>query len=106
MVRRRPPATPKHREYATPACMNCFVCVSQSLTGHKNPVQCVQFNSAEDQIVAGSQSGSIRVWDMEAAKSECVCLCVRVCFVTHMHACKRVDACLHVELCGFNLGSI
>lgn len=46
------------------------LCVSQSLTGHKNPVQCVQFNSAEDQIVAGSQSGSIRVWDMEAAKSE------------------------------------
>lgn len=43
---------------------NCIM----SLTGHKNPVQCVQFNSAEDQIVAGSQSGSIRVWDMEAAK--------------------------------------
>lgn len=57
------------------------VCVSQSLTGHKNPVECVQFNSTEDQIVAGSQSGSIRVWDMEAAKSKshvCVCLFVFV----------------------------
>lgn len=46
------------------------VCV-QSLTGHKNPVECVQFNVSEDQIVTGSQSGSIRVWDMEAAKSKC-----------------------------------
>lgn len=52
------------------------VCVLQSLTGHKNPVECVQFNSTEDQIVAGSQSGSIRVWDMEAAKSKSVCVCL------------------------------
>ncbi|XP_044060088.1 katanin p80 WD40 repeat-containing subunit B1 [Siniperca chuatsi] len=43
---------------------NCIM----SLTGHKNPVECVQFNVSEDQIVTGSQSGSIRVWDMEAAK--------------------------------------
>nr|XP_046254204.1 katanin p80 WD40 repeat-containing subunit B1 [Scatophagus argus]XP_046254205.1 katanin p80 WD40 repeat-containing subunit B1 [Scatophagus argus] len=43
---------------------NCIM----SLTGHKNPVECVQFNMSEDQIVTGSQSGSIRVWDMEAAK--------------------------------------
>ncbi|XP_068594774.1 katanin p80 WD40 repeat-containing subunit B1 isoform X2 [Brachionichthys hirsutus] len=43
---------------------NCIM----SFTGHKNPVECVQFNVPEDQIVTGSQSGSIRVWDMEAAK--------------------------------------
>lgn len=43
---------------------NCIM----SLTGHKNPVECVQFNGSEDQLVTGSQSGSIRVWDMEAAK--------------------------------------
>uniref|UniRef100_A0A8P4G416 Katanin p80 WD40 repeat-containing subunit B1 n=1 Tax=Dicentrarchus labrax TaxID=13489 RepID=A0A8P4G416_DICLA len=43
---------------------NCIM----SLTGHKNPVECVQFNASEDQLVTGSQSGSIRVWDMEAAK--------------------------------------
>lgn len=42
----------------------------QSLTGHKNPVECVQFNASEEQVVAGSQSGSIRVWDLEAAKSK------------------------------------
>lgn len=56
------------------------VCLlSQSLTGHKNPVECVQFNVSEDQIVTGSQSGSIRVWDMEAAKSKTqfvLCVCV------------------------------
>uniref|UniRef100_A0A3Q2Q477 Katanin p80 WD40 repeat-containing subunit B1 n=1 Tax=Fundulus heteroclitus TaxID=8078 RepID=A0A3Q2Q477_FUNHE len=43
---------------------NCVM----SLTGHKNPVECVQFNVSEEQVVAGSQSGSIRVWDLEAAK--------------------------------------
>ncbi|XP_070712673.1 katanin p80 WD40 repeat-containing subunit B1 isoform X2 [Pempheris klunzingeri] len=44
---------------------NCIM----SLTGHKNPVECVQFNMSEEQVVAGSQSGLIRVWDLEAAKS-------------------------------------
>uniref|UniRef100_A0A3Q0QUN2 Katanin p80 WD40 repeat-containing subunit B1 n=1 Tax=Amphilophus citrinellus TaxID=61819 RepID=A0A3Q0QUN2_AMPCI len=43
---------------------NCIM----SLTGHKNPVECIQFNMSEEQVVAGSQSGSIRVWDLEAAK--------------------------------------
>lgn len=43
---------------------NCIM----SLTGSKNPVECVQFNASEEQVVAGSQSGSIRVWDLEAAK--------------------------------------
>lgn len=43
---------------------NCIM----SLTGHNNPVECVQFNSSEEQVVAGSQSGSLRVWDLEAAK--------------------------------------
>lgn len=48
--------------------INCVF--SQSLTGHKNPVECIQFNVSEEQVVAGSQSGSIRVWDLEAAKSK------------------------------------
>ncbi|CAL8351718.1 unnamed protein product [Merluccius merluccius] len=43
---------------------NCIM----SLTGHSNPVECIQFNSSEEQVVAGSQSGSLRVWDLEAAK--------------------------------------
>ncbi|XP_041849712.1 katanin p80 WD40 repeat-containing subunit B1 [Melanotaenia boesemani] len=44
---------------------NCIM----SLTGHKNPVECVQFSTSEEQVAAGSQSGSIRIWDLEAAKS-------------------------------------
>ncbi|XP_066569735.1 katanin p80 WD40 repeat-containing subunit B1 [Amia ocellicauda] len=43
---------------------NCIM----SLTGHNNPVESIQFNSSEEQVVAGSQSGSLRVWDLEAAK--------------------------------------
>ncbi|KAF7667822.1 hypothetical protein LDENG_00045500 [Lucifuga dentata] len=43
---------------------NCIM----SLTGHTNPVECVQFSSSEEQVAAGSQSGSLRVWDLEAAK--------------------------------------
>lgn len=46
--------------------------VSQSLKGHTSPVECMQFSSSEEQVVAGSQSGSLRVWDLEAAKSQSV----------------------------------
>uniref|UniRef100_A0A8C2WA92 Katanin p80 WD40 repeat-containing subunit B1 n=1 Tax=Cyclopterus lumpus TaxID=8103 RepID=A0A8C2WA92_CYCLU len=49
-------------------CRECVCVSSQSLTGHKSPVECVQFNTSEEQVAAGSQSGSIRVWDLEAAK--------------------------------------
>lgn len=41
----------------------------QSLTGHTTPIESLQINTNEELIVAGSQSGSIRVWDLEAAKS-------------------------------------
>lgn len=43
---------------------NCIM----SLTGSKSPIQCLQLNSSEEQVVAGSQSGSIKIWDLEAAK--------------------------------------
>lgn len=43
---------------------NCIM----SLTGHKNPVECVEINSTDEQVVTGSQSGSVRIWDLEAAK--------------------------------------
>lgn len=44
---------------------NCIM----SLTGHTSPVESVRLNTPEELIVAGSQSGSIRVWDLEAAKT-------------------------------------
>lgn len=48
---------------------SCFFHLDQSLTGHTTPVESVKINTNEELIVAGSQSGSIRIWDLEAAKS-------------------------------------
>ena len=42
----------------------------QTLSGHTSPVEYVQFNSGEDLVIAGSQSGTLKIWDLEAAKSE------------------------------------
>lgn len=50
--------------------MSVLTVSSQSLTGHKNPVESIHFNVSEEQVAAGSQSGLIRVWDLEAAKSK------------------------------------
>ena len=30
----------------------------------------VKFNSGEDLVIAGSQSGTLKIWDLEAAKSK------------------------------------
>ena len=46
---------------------SCF----QSLAGHTSPVESVQFNPLEESVVAGSQSGTMKIWDVEAAKSKC-----------------------------------
>jgi len=40
----------------------------QSLTGHQSPVECVTFDAAEENVVAGSASGTIKLWDLEEAK--------------------------------------
>lgn len=50
-------------------CTEAATLSPQSLTGHTSPVESVRLNTPEELIVAGSQSGSIRVWDLEAAKS-------------------------------------
>ena len=42
----------------------------QSLSGHTTAVECVQFNGSEELVCAGSQSGSLKIWDLEAAKSK------------------------------------
>lgn len=42
--------------------------ISQSLTGHQSPVECVTFDAAEENVVAGSASGTIKLWDLEEAK--------------------------------------
>lgn len=40
----------------------------QSLSGHTTPVECVCFGHSEDLVCAGSQTGALKIWDLEAAK--------------------------------------
>ena len=40
------------------------------MSGHTSPVEYVKFNSGEDLVIAGSQSGTLKIWDPEAAKSK------------------------------------
>lgn len=47
-----------------------FLFPQQSLAGHTSPVESVQFNGNEDLVLAGSQSGTLKIWDLEAAKSK------------------------------------
>lgn len=46
------------------------LCHLQTLSGHTSPVEYVKFNSGEDLVIAGSQSGTLKIWDPEAAKSK------------------------------------
>ena len=45
----------------------------QSLSGHTSPVEAVRFGNAEEMVVAGSMSGALKIWDLEAAKSKSWC---------------------------------
>ena len=46
-----------------------LLCV-QSLSGHTTTIEAVRFGHAEEMVVAGSQSGALKVWDLEQAKSK------------------------------------
>ena len=39
-----------------------------SLSGHATPVETVRFNQTEELVCAGSQTGALKIWDLEAAK--------------------------------------
>ena len=43
-----------------------------TLTGHKSAVTCVAFNGSEDVLVAGSESGSVRLWDLNSEQQSAV----------------------------------
>lgn len=43
---------------------NCIM----SLRGHSTPVECVQFGRSEEQVCAGSRTGALKIWNLEAAK--------------------------------------
>ena len=40
----------------------------QSLSGHTTPIECVRFGHTEELVCAGSQSGALKIWDLEAAR--------------------------------------
>jgi katanin p80 WD40 repeat-containing subunit B1 len=43
---------------------NCIM----SLTGHSSPVESVRFGHTEESVCAGSQAGTLKIWDLEAAR--------------------------------------
>jgi WD40 repeat protein len=49
-----------------PAATRCAP--AQSLTGHQSGVECVTFDAAEEVVVAGAAGGTIKMWDLAAAK--------------------------------------
>jgi katanin p80 WD40 repeat-containing subunit B1 len=53
-----------------------------SLSGHTSAVESVTFDSAEAIVVAGAASGTIKLWDLEEAKSKINLPCFGL---THHH---------------------
>lgn len=45
----------------------------QSLSGHTSSIESVTFDSAEVLVLAGAYSGTVKLWDLEEGKSECLC---------------------------------
>lgn len=56
----------------------------QSLSGHQSAVESIVFDPAEKKVVAGSKSGSIKAFDLEAAK-------VSRTLKGHMSTCTALD---------------
>lgn len=51
----------------------------QSLSGHTTPVEAVRFGGTDDSmVIAGSMSGALKIWDLEAAKSKDIFFCYRL----------------------------
>jgi WD40 repeat protein len=46
-----------------------FLVAVQSLSGHTSAVESVGFDSTEVFVAAGAASGTIKLWDLEEAKS-------------------------------------
>ena len=50
-----------------PPLNSIFFCF-QSLSGHTTPIECVRFGHTEELVCAGSASGALKIWDLEAAR--------------------------------------
>ena len=62
---------------------SCFVRL-QSLSGHQSAVESIAFDPSERKVVAGSKAGSIKAFDLEAAK-------MSRSLKGHMSTCTTVD---------------
>ena len=65
----------------------------KSLSGHSSPVEAVCFGRLEDVVAAGSLSGSLKIWDLEASKSLLFCFIV---YWVHFTVRRFICICLHV----------
>lgn len=44
----------------------------QSFSGHQSPIDCVNFDYAEEVVAAGGANGTIKLWDLDSSKGECL----------------------------------
>lgn len=70
----------------TKCCHPLGMCACvQTLAGLQTPVECVQFDSSENQVAAGTTNGTVKVWDLETGKggsASLVCWTVSACVST------------------------
>lgn len=45
-----------------------FIVSLQSLSGHTSAVSSVAFDAGEEFVIAGSEGGTVKMWDLEAKK--------------------------------------
>lgn len=50
-------------------CVSFDLVSMQSLSGHTSGIDSVSFDSSELLVAAGAASGTIKLWDLEEAKS-------------------------------------
>lgn len=50
------------------SCWGCDGRTESVSAGHNTSIECVRFGSTEELVCAGSQSGAVKIWDLEAAK--------------------------------------
>lgn len=51
----------------------CYWLILQSLSGHTSGIDSVSFDSSEVLVAAGAASGTVKLWDLEEAKSRLMC---------------------------------
>lgn len=60
---------PHNLSFSIFTCILIYSSTSQSLSGHTSGIDSVSFDSSEVLVAAGAASGTIKLWDLEEAKS-------------------------------------